>query len=181
MVEDVNKIAMSSHSPALMLENTLSLSQFVIFSTYIIFWCQAMVPPSRVACDYRNLDYLPQSPIQVQHYAAPAVEQLKNHISVHFFFSFLPFSFEWAWRAVAHGACGVLNMCSHGVLNRPFIAGKFSLRAPNKLPPYPYETTTLHLLKNHTATTNYHTNSTKYYRHELQTKNHKSPNQHHQK
>ena len=142
MAKDVNKIAMSSHGHALMLENTLSLSQFVIFSTYIIFWCQAMVPPSRVACDYRNLDYLPQ--------------QLKNHISVHFFFSFLPFSFEWAWRAVAHGACGVLNMCSHGVLNRPFIAGKFSLRAPNKLPPYPYETTTLHLLKNHTAQTNYH-------------------------
>ena len=109
------------------------------------------------------------------------LQQLKNHISVHFFFSFLPFSFEWAWRAVAHGACGVLNMCSHGVLNRPFIAGKFSLRAPNKLPPYPYETTTLHLLKNHTAPTNYHTTSTKYYRHELQTKNHKSPNQHHQK
>ena len=52
-------------------------------------------------------------------------------------------------------------MCSHGVLNRPFIAGKFSLRAPNKLPPYPYETTTLHLLKNHTAPTNYHTTSTK--------------------
>ena len=110
----------------------------------------------------------------MQHYAAPAVEQLKNHISVHFFFSFLPFSFEWAWRAVAHGACGVLNMCSHGVLNRPFIAGKFSLRAPNKLPPYPYETTTLHLLKNHTAPTNYHTTSTK-------AKYHKSPNQHHQK
>ena len=68
----------------------------------------------------------------------------------------LPFSFEGAWRAVAHGACGVLNF----VLNRPFIAAKFSLRAPNKLPHYPSQSITLLRTNYHSE---YHTTSTKYY------------------
>ena len=68
----------------------------------------------------------------------------------------LPFSFEGAWRAVAHGACGVLNF----VLNRPFIAAKFSLRAPNKLPHYPSQSITLLRTNYHSE---YHTTFTKCY------------------
>ena len=46
------------------------------------------------------------------------------------------------------------------VLNRPFIAAKFSLRAPNKLPHYPSQSITLLRTNYHSE---YHTTSTKYY------------------
>ena len=111
---DVNKIAKSSNGPAL----------------------------KGSFCHYLNADYISPNWRCTLCSLHSGAKNLNVFLAFPFHFFFLPFSFEGAWRAVAHGACGVLNF----VLNRPFIAGKFSLRAPNKLPHYPplqkYHTTT---------------------------------------
>ena len=85
---------------------------------------QARVPPSRVALaiifSIQIIFYAPTSNCRL--FTSFWSWKFRYFLLISLFPFLLPFSFEEAWRAVAHGACGVLN--------RPFIAGKFSLRAP---------------------------------------------------